>query len=108
MARTAATAVTMISTGTGQPPISPAATAAAHTDLVAKDQNSTTLRDQRSASTPAYPEKTTYGTKPNATVTDTHRLDDVRSSTSMPTASVIISWAIVPAPCPSSRIRKSR
>jgi hypothetical protein len=80
----------------------------AQATLVANDQAITWLRDQRSASTPAYPEKITYGTKPNATVTDTHRLDDVRSRASMPTASVIISWPTVPAPWPSSRTRKSR
>ena len=87
-----------INTGTGQPSSNPVATAAAQAALEANEKNSTTLRDQRSASTPAYPENTTYGTNPSATVTDTHRLDDVRSSASMPTASIIISWAMVPAP----------
>ena len=91
MASTAAAAVTRMSTGTGQPSHKPAARTAAQAALVAKDQVITTLRDHRSASTPAYPEKITYGTKPSATVTDTHRLDPVRSSAATPTARVTMS-----------------
>ncbi len=98
VASTAATAATPTNNGTGQCSSRPAASTAPQPARLTNDQVSIELRDHRSANNPAYPEKITYGANPSATVTDTHRLDEVRSSTSMPTARVITNCATVPTP----------
>ena len=101
-------APTATSNGTGQFSGSPTANPAAQPVRASSEPVRTALRERRSASRPANPDASTYGRKPRATVTDTHQPERVRSSTSMPSARVIISWATVPVPWAVSSSRKGR
>ena len=106
VAATAVTAASATRISTDQPTARPPASTTATTERMAHAHATTALRDHRSATTPAIPEKRMYGANPRATVTESHGPEEVRTSTSSPTARVSTSWATVPAAWAKTRSRK--